>query len=338
MSISKLNISLLLVLCCAFSLAEVRSSHRIRRRGKSQQVPVQEEIVTPPRSVVRTKEELNSLKSQKNEIRLEQSKSEISQPKEEKAPEEPKPYLGHADPNQRPYNIWSENCHSAANAFCRADPEKSSRRGILKCGGDPKRSPTHHTANWEVLEKSTCIYNWGQACCWDDATNPPFIYWGSGRACAHWACQDQYDYLTTQVYRAGELVEEPGAQACMREQIRKNAESWLGRKFNYEECDSCCKSRGDLWNSKKWGYDKKLHFLIGCRTECSIAVGYRGKYSGSEQSDGTKAGKMCATDTTFFTLETYRSQCENCCRGFRWTSLFENFSESECLVECRSRF
>jgi len=304
----------------------VRSNSRMRNRNKVHEVPAKEQNIVRPSSVGRTKEELNSMKVEK------------SQPLQEIPPEEPKPYLGHADPKQRPYDIWSENCHSAANAFCRADPEKSDRRGILKCGGDPKKRATHHTANWEILERSTCIYNWGRACCWDDTTNPPFIYWGQGRACAYWACQDQYDFLDTQVYKAGELVEEPGAEVCAREQYRKNGESWFNRKFSSQECDACCKERGNLWNSKKWGYDKKLHFLIGCRTQCSVAAGNRGKYSGSDRSDGAQAGEMCSADSTFFSLQRYRYQCENCCASFRWTSLFEKFSETDCLAVCRAKF
>lgn len=113
------------------------------------------------------------------------------------------------------YNIWSRNCHTEANFFTANATVQGIPAGILACQGDPERSPEFHTASWVVLRSGrTCIYNYGQPCCWRAAASPPDISRAEGQRCAQQACGDQYREDETRAMPAGRLVESPGPFVC----------------------------------------------------------------------------------------------------------------------------
>jgi hypothetical protein len=66
------------------------------------------------------------------------------------------------------YNIWSWNCHTAANSFVLtglSNQSLASRRGIVVCNARAQTTPEHHSFNWEVRPGGrTCLYNWGLQC------------------------------------------------------------------------------------------------------------------------------------------------------------------------------
>ena len=82
---------------------------------------------------------------------------------------------GHAGPPD-PYNIYIWNCHSATN-LCTLTAPPTETRGALVCGGGAVNTPAVHSASWSVFNWQgntwSCIYNWGNACCWQAGATPP---------------------------------------------------------------------------------------------------------------------------------------------------------------------
>lgn len=181
-------------------------------------------------------------------------------------------YLGHADPAPRPYDIYADNCHTAANAFCLARPGDT-RRGILACSREATTHHGHHTANWEVRDNGyTCLYNWGSECCWKASQVPPSLDGGLARACAQWACGDQF-CDGTRCLSPGELVEIPGYSACVRETagVPLNQLSITAARFDpadRDRCFGCCDRRADTWDPARWGETNQAEFLTHCNALC----------------------------------------------------------------------
>lgn len=180
------------------------------------------------------------------------------------------------------YNIWSVNCHTEANFFTALASARGIPAGILACQGDPESSPGFHTASWAVAEKGeTCIYNYGERCCWDASASSPDIASVRGRQCAQWACGDQYHPDQTRALPAGRLVESPGPHVCavgaaggpltllpgmaiiaLSERLRTGAETIRVPPYpshpegavltftsdRLEACLECCGARADLWS------------------------------------------------------------------------------------------
>jgi len=195
------------------------------------------------------------------------------------------PIVGHGDQKAgrgERYNIWQENCHNAADAFVNA---ASDRSGVLVCGGDPVKSPQHHTANWILFDDSwSCIYNWGDRCCWKGAANPPDISSGDGQGCAKWACGPQYRGASepepTRVMPTGKLVEDAGAMVCVRTAALGRAYGTPGPDANYSAskkpaCLTCCAERADGWRVDPGARDKaqsdarRESFRSKCSAACS---------------------------------------------------------------------
>lgn len=193
--------------------------------------------------------------------------------------------VGHVKPAPDRYDIYSTNCHTAANRTVCAARDRS-KVGVLACKGDPTVSLGNHTANWMLLpDGHACIYNWGQACCWEDAGSPPDISAGRGQQCAQWACGDQYCGLSvehkTRCLPAGEKVEMPGPLACTviaaggkpNETSIAEPNFSLGRR---PSCLSCCDQRAAHWDNVAWTADRqaerekdKQDFIAKCRTHCN---------------------------------------------------------------------
>lgn len=187
--------------------------------------------------------------------------------------------VGHAKPIPDPYDIYSTNCHTAANRTVCAARDKS-KVGVLACGGDPTTSPAHHTANWMLLPSGhACIYNWGRACCWEDAGSPPNIAAGPGMACAIKACDDQY-CDKTRCLPAGEKVEMPGPLVCTviaaggkpNATAIENPDFGAGRR---PACLGCCQERASYWDGLGWTGAKKekmdkdkQDFAVKCKAHC----------------------------------------------------------------------
>jgi len=187
---------------------------------------------------------------------------------------------GHAEPVPNPYDIYSDNCHTAANRTVCSARDKS-KVGILACGGDPKTSPEHHTANWLLLGNGeACIYNWGRSCCWKDTGSPPNIASGPGLACAKQACATQY-CDDTRCLAAGEKVEMPGPLVCTVVAAGGKPNGIYIENPDYSPanrpaCLDCCDKRTKYWDTIGWTGDRekkrledKQKFSEKCRKYCN---------------------------------------------------------------------
>jgi len=142
---------------------------------------------------------------------------------------------GHCNYNGQKYDIYHYNCHSAANASVRLDPNKT---GIVSCHGDePLRgSPAHHTFNYRIQGEVVVYYNWGQTCRAPKNEVPPNLKDPDHHHCAMIFCGDQYQTDKLQAFKPGALVEEPGPLYCSQETLTRS------------ECDGCCRYRGTFWD------------------------------------------------------------------------------------------
>lgn len=233
-------------------------------------------------------------------------------------------HLGHEDSQCVGYDIWSANCHTAANNFCRLNPDKIDRIGILSCTSLAPSSPAGHTANWEVKpDGEACIYNWGTACCWaTDGAIPPDISQGRGQECAQRACGTQYGVDTTVTLPAGQLVETPGHAVCagsqaMRDQYGASASG----------CFTCCDERASYWSSwcrpaPEGGvgptlslaqcFEQRQSFLQQCQILCN---GYyeAGQGGTANLTLAERQGRACYASTSLFSAASYFEQCRGCC-------------------------
>lgn len=212
------------------------------------------------------------------------------------------------------YNIWSTNCHLEANFFAANAAAQGIPAGILACQGNPESSPAFHTANWAVTQEGqTCLYNWGERCCWASADSPPDIRSGPGEACARWACGGQYDPSQTRALPAGQLVESPGPNVCavaaagapvtilpgaaldaLTDRLRTGAPVVRARphpglpegavlRFDPERLDpclACCGDRAELWEgaavtspSPAIHAARQTKFRAQCETACRSVFG-----------------------------------------------------------------
>ena len=259
-------------------------------------------------------------------------------------------YLGHADPNPRPYDIWNDNCHTASNAFVlSANSQQRDARGIVVCGGNPTESAGNHTANWEVLsDGKTCIYNWGKECCYNSRSNPPDIDSESAEACVKLACDDQLGD-DTRVLAAGELVEIPGASVCVRKTagLPINQLSVIGAEFSpdkREQCFSCCDSRANSWNREEWGADRQDQFHNSCLGLCNGFFSDPNRPADKPPTretrkarDAVLMGEFCSQRTSFFSTSDYFEQCRGCCMDNAMKGTYEHKGFNSCVDVCRSR-
>lgn len=180
------------------------------------------------------------------------------------APLEEVPQEGHGKTNPDPYNIWTQNCHTAANKFVCSISDKS-KVGIIACGGNPTEEPAYHTVNWIVLSKGqTCVYGWGRSCCWDATTIPPDISSGEGKRCARSACGKQY-CSGTRCLAPGQFVEWPDAGTCslIAAGGKPDHPEYLELDFSPDrgtQCLKCCDDRAALWSWGKWSSASKAQF------------------------------------------------------------------------------
>ncbi|MEK7859423.1 MAG: hypothetical protein AAB320_09810 [Elusimicrobiota bacterium] len=210
------------------------------------------------------------------------------------------------------YNIWSLNCHTEANFFTAVASARGIPAGILVCQGNPETSPQFHTANWAIESSGrTCIYNWGEACCWEASASPPDINTGPGQKCAQAACAAQYDPNQTRAMPSGKLVESPGPQVCavgaaggpltllpgmaisaVSERLRTGAESVRVPPYpslpegavmtftpdRLSACLDCCSQRANLWSglpaasvTPNLANGREAQFRMQCLSVCRNA-------------------------------------------------------------------
>ena len=185
------------------------------------------------------------------------------------------------------YNIWTDNCHNAAN-FCVAHPPRDSlKTGIISCRGNLAiREQGGHTFNWSISQKNestyeACTYNWGKSCCWlldsRKTEDPPNISSGSAQACVQKGCGNQYDFSLTRALRSRELVQIPDQWACVRkvQGIPANDPVVLslaqrGKAGDLNACLVCCQDYASAWMSPQWGKAKQNGFRQNCRYLCDI--------------------------------------------------------------------
>lgn len=252
---------------------------------------------------------------------------------------------GHAGPAD-PYNIYTWNCHSATN-LCTLTAPAGETRGPLLCNAQAQTTPAWHSASWGVFEFNeqdwTCIYNWGDACCWEAGDAPPDIRQGDGRTCAQWACGDQYG-PTTQVLGAGQMVEIPGYAACVRETmtgVANNASvssaqvnaSMENAPANQASCLACCDRRGNMWNGSGWDQQNvRWDFIRNCRQVCNGMFG-NGVTLGERHGSST-----CVPSTTRWSWSSRYEQCRGCCLGGAQNGSYPAADVNACLAVCSRTF
>ena len=181
--------------------------------------------------------------------------------------------MDHCDGNaDNRYNIWQDNCHSAANVSVLKSPQDT---GIVVCGGNPEGpgNPGDHTFVYKTSTDSTgsvttTYYNWGDDCQCPGA--PTTFTYGSGschETCISGFCDDQYG-SEVRILPPGQLVEIPGASVCVTE---VSEETGGFDESDYEACATCCDVRADWWpNTPDFtgrGKDSE-DFRAACLNEC----------------------------------------------------------------------
>jgi hypothetical protein len=137
------------------------------------------------------------------------------------------------------YDIFRNNCHTAANLGVRNSPGDT---GIVACrpnqtGLGPRGNGVGgHTFNYVVGGGNTSYYNWGPPPCVCPGT-PPASYATAGchRTCVDRMCLGQFD-STTRALPIGQTVEVPGPSICAAQTFGTGS---LG------DCNTCCDTRAD---------------------------------------------------------------------------------------------
>lgn len=137
------------------------------------------------------------------------------------------------------YDIFRNNCHTAANLGVRNSPLDT---GIVACrpgetGVGPRGNGVGgHTFNYVVGGGNTSYYNWGPPPC-VCAGNPPADYSAAGchRTCVEPMCLGQFD-STTRALPVGQTVEVPGPSICAAQTFG------TGTLAN---CNTCCDNRAN---------------------------------------------------------------------------------------------
>jgi hypothetical protein len=182
----------------------------------------------------------------------------------------------HCDPSaDNSYDIWQDNCHSAANSCVMQDPDHN---GIVACGGDPKCSdnPGNHTFNYIVdpLTNEVQYWNWGGACSHGPCPGPvpssvPSDPNNCHLKCIKDFCGSQFDG-DEEIYDPGQTVEIPGPSTCATSVSKAHGGSF---KTKYgPECLDCCDKRADVWPNNKPSYQQRgcdqQDFRSACKTLC----------------------------------------------------------------------
>ncbi|MCB0057914.1 MAG: hypothetical protein KDE45_12850, partial [Caldilineaceae bacterium] len=182
----------------------------------------------------------------------------------------------HCDPTaDNRYDIWQDNCHSAANSCVLQDP---AHNGIVACGGDPRCSdnPGDHTFNYIVDPKTNTVqyWNWGSPCSHGPCPLPvpstvPADPNNCHRKCIMEGCGKQFDGAEV-IYGPGQGVEIPGPSTCVSSVSKAH-----GGRFDTQfgsECLECCDTRADVWPNDNPTYRQRgcdqQDFRSACETLC----------------------------------------------------------------------
>jgi hypothetical protein len=245
-------------------------------------------------------------------------------------------YLGHQLSQCTGYNIWSANCHTAANSMTLQNLGQNDT-GVFACQGNPETSPAYHTINWQVRQSPncpgggncTCMYGWGQSCCWADTAVPPNLNSAAAQNCAAKLCIGQYnaDAGTAHFLPPGQLVEIPGPAVCVRQTSG-------GTNFDPSlkgACLSCCDTRANYWNASQWGRDYKIEFLSSCRSLCN---GFFGNKATPLPDLTTRWGDTCKSRLTTWSSSSYYEQCRSCCYDAALVGNYPIGNSSQCVSRC----
>jgi hypothetical protein len=250
-------------------------------------------------------------------------------------PEQCDIYLGHQVSKCIGYNIWSANCHTAANVTT-IQNAGAGDTGIYACAGTPETSPGYHTINWQVRQSPncpdggtcTCMYGWGVPCCFPGTGIPPTINTPAAQACADQLCLGQNTPdAGALVLPPGQLVEIPGPAVCVQ-----NVSG--GTNFsasNNAACLSCCDDRANAWPGNQWGRNYKVEFLSACRSLCN---GFFGNNTTPLVDLTTRAGQTCKSQLSSWTLTSYLEQCRSCCYDSAIAGNFPQANAQSCVNLC----
>jgi hypothetical protein len=177
----------------------------------------------------------------------------------------------HCDPGaDNRYDIWQDNCHSAANSCVMKHPKTA---GIVSCGGKPQclDNPGNHTFNYIINPNGTVTYwNWGIPC--GPCSGPPPPANKIDPTDCHGACIKKgcgkYFNGDEEVLPLGETVEIPGPSTCVTKVFDEHGfdPKWGG------ECYACCDRRADVWRNDIPKYKQRQcdreDFRHACKELC----------------------------------------------------------------------
>ncbi len=168
---------------------------------------------------------------------------------------------GHQTNDCSTYRYFDNTCHNAANAGARRDFRTA---GIVACTKRTQDHPdlgfTGHTFNWKAtpVERcgyyKICLYNWGSACCYYSGTytpgeSPDLYEFDAPVSCAKDFCGDQWEDGVPKALAPGELVEDPGWMACVKQGAGAPANAPIGDldlrpdASKQKTCRKCCADR-----------------------------------------------------------------------------------------------
>lgn len=136
---------------------------------------------------------------------------------------------GHQTNDCSNYRYFDNTCHNSANAGARRDFRTA---GIVACKKATQDFPdlgfTGHTFNWKATPVEgcgyykICLYNWGSACCYYSSSYTPgeapnLNEFKAPASCVKDFCGSQWEEGVPKALRPGELVQDAGWMACIKE-------------------------------------------------------------------------------------------------------------------------
>ena len=247
------------------------------------------------------------------------------------------------------YDIWSKNCHTAANEFCLDSNRKmpSAACGIVKCAANfDNESIQGHTFNWRIEGNQTCFYNWGNKECVDGTTVPPDM------------SRDDITYLVLEMcgpgqavverpeaLKPGEMVENPSPSACLDEQI--DLRPSVGPDENgmitdpdfRAACYQCCVTRADTWpcNKDDSKCADKFKFLKECKSNCTYPLRIGEGYRTPQENLAIRRGSICWQEDTSDIPIPNPSHCKKCCTEAAGRNDFSENSKNTKLIKVCER-
>ena len=175
-----------------------------------------------------------------------------------------------------PYEIYTNNCHHAANAGL---SQWRDVMGVLKCS--ETEYYLGHAANYSIGPcpsgdaKCTSICATepqkgidGDPCCWEQTTGEAVnVTTGEGESCAKVKCGLEA-YGKQSVLPLGKLYAGDGPSNCALRMFRSKSPSFNVTDVLRTQCKTCCGEQTDRWKDHKEYEATRIAFDKECRNLC----------------------------------------------------------------------